>query len=403
MGMIRVMVLVLLLVGVMGASGAQESDPFAPYGDIPYGRAEDGAFVLGDADAPLTLVEFGDFMCPHCQRYHTTMAQFIQLYVRTGRVKLEYRLYPVVHPVYSTYTAQLAECADEQLLGGFWPAYEVLYTLAKGGQIGPDTAEVLAERLGISTEKLDVCTQTATQHETDLAVGEAFGVSGTPAVAFRNRAGELGWGVVNDQVLNRGGPPLELLSAIVEAEVPDEMIVVPYSMLDNLLMIEGCTPPCWRGIVPGETRSDEASAVIYGSRQFYEIQETTAPEFSLSWRSLGSGIEEPSFLIADQAGVIDVISVIALAPFSLGDVIRAQGEPEYAAAYPLSQGRLLLELYYPPKALVVFALSDPAGVFGDDSAVIGAYFLTQGRSKDLLTRRVPVDWAGYEQVEQYLR
>src|SRR5688572_1885482 len=44
-----------------------------PYADIPFSRTVDGAPVLGDPDAPITIVEFADFACPPCQRYQPTM------------------------------------------------------------------------------------------------------------------------------------------------------------------------------------------------------------------------------------------------------------------------------------------------------------------------------------------
>src|SRR4051794_33993937 len=42
------------------------------YSDIPQSRTEDGAFVLGDPDAPITIIEFLDWGCPHCQAYKPT-------------------------------------------------------------------------------------------------------------------------------------------------------------------------------------------------------------------------------------------------------------------------------------------------------------------------------------------
>src|SRR6188474_1184283 len=55
-----------------------------PYADIPFSRTEDGAPVLGNPDAPITIIEFADFACPFCQRYEPTMQEFIQEYVATG-------------------------------------------------------------------------------------------------------------------------------------------------------------------------------------------------------------------------------------------------------------------------------------------------------------------------------
>jgi protein-disulfide isomerase len=60
--------------------------PYAnPYAHIPFSHTDDGAPVLGNPDAPITIIEFADFACPYCQRYEPTMQVFIDTYVATGR------------------------------------------------------------------------------------------------------------------------------------------------------------------------------------------------------------------------------------------------------------------------------------------------------------------------------
>src|SRR5690606_690163 len=136
MKILRIMLL-MTIVTLAGGVVAQDApiDYFARYEDIPQSRTEDGAFVLGDPDAPVTIVEFADFMCPHCQNYETTVHDFIEQYVTTGQARFEYRLYPIVHPTYSVFTAQIAECADVQRDGAFWASHDLLYDLASDGLI----------------------------------------------------------------------------------------------------------------------------------------------------------------------------------------------------------------------------------------------------------------------------
>jgi len=77
--------------------------------------------VKGNPDATITIVEFSDFQCPFCQRFHqTTLPLILENYVDTGKVKFVYRDYPIqnLHPNGAISTALAAECADEQ--GKFW-------------------------------------------------------------------------------------------------------------------------------------------------------------------------------------------------------------------------------------------------------------------------------------------
>ena len=88
------------------------------YDNIQQSRLADGGFVIGSPDAPITIVEFADFACPHCQDYSSTMKQLVEDYVATGMARLEYRMFvSAADPVYGPYTAQLAECAENQREG----------------------------------------------------------------------------------------------------------------------------------------------------------------------------------------------------------------------------------------------------------------------------------------------
>lgn len=194
---------IIFLLGLVPASA--QVDYFARYSGIPQSRSEDGAFVLGAPDAPVTIVEFADFMCPHCQDYQATVHDFIEQFVATGMARFEYRLFPIVHPTYSAFTAQIAECAEVQRDGAFWAAHDLLYDLAADGQIGPDTPEAVAELLEISPDKLESCLETAVQHEIDTSLGESLGVNGTPAITVRLPDNTIGWAFLRESVPESAG------------------------------------------------------------------------------------------------------------------------------------------------------------------------------------------------------
>lgn len=188
------------------------------YAGIPFARTEDGGFVLGNPDAPVTIVEFGDFACPHCQNYYTTSKEFIEDFVATGQAKFEYRMFiSGAEPVYGTYTAQLAECADEQQEGGFWPAHDVLFELGQAGRFGEQTARQLAERLELDYAELLDCAGDADQYETDVNFGYSLGVNATPTIMMRVGDEEPQFITFNDQTFDGGPVPYEVLEAIVFA------------------------------------------------------------------------------------------------------------------------------------------------------------------------------------------
>lgn len=66
--------------------------------------------VLGDPDAPVTIVEFASTSCPHCANFHANRLPWLkETFIETGRAKLEYRDFPLNAP--ALWGAMLAHCA----------------------------------------------------------------------------------------------------------------------------------------------------------------------------------------------------------------------------------------------------------------------------------------------------
>lgn len=183
---------------------------------VEYSRGDDGAFVMGSPDAPITLIEFADFACPHCQRYRPAISQFIETYVETGRARLEFRFFPTAGGEMTILAAQAAECADEQRPGAFWQAHELLYEYALSGRYTSRIPGQLAGDLALDEAAILACMETADQIAIDVAFARAVGVSGTPAILIRYAGGLPQFIEVDGVTYNVGGPDFGILSAAVE-------------------------------------------------------------------------------------------------------------------------------------------------------------------------------------------
>ncbi len=186
------------------------------YSVIPQSRTEDGAFVLGEPDAPITIVEFADFMCPHCQTYHATVQEIIRTYVVTGQARFEYRFFPVVDADLSPLTARMAECADILKPGSFWQAHDALYNLTAAGfnSLMPFT---YAAQVGLDYDALVTCvSEEADQVSTDLEMGQAAGIAGTPSIMIRYGDGELEDISADNGQPVRSSVPFAVLSSVIE-------------------------------------------------------------------------------------------------------------------------------------------------------------------------------------------
>ncbi|HLU08265.1 MAG TPA: thioredoxin domain-containing protein [Oceanobacillus sp.] len=216
---IGVIVVAIVAVGAAIALSGRNNKPDLDYTAMPSSRTSDGAFVLGDPAAPVTIIEFADFACPHCQAYEPEIARFVKDYVLTGRARFEFRMFGTNAGGQQTiFAGQLAECIAEDDPGVFWEAHDVLFELgATGAYFAEDMGRVVAQRVGAgSYTELLTCSREADQITTDMDFGRQMGVSGTPAVMIRYNDGPAQWITYNGTTYNRGGVPYDVLAAVVE-------------------------------------------------------------------------------------------------------------------------------------------------------------------------------------------
>jgi protein-disulfide isomerase len=153
--------------------------------------------IYGNPDAPLSLIEYSDFECPYCKRFHATPKQLVEQYA--GKVNWVYRHFPLsFHNPGAQKQAEASECAAEQ--GGndaFWKYTDALYARTKSGGKGFPLSKLvpLAEEIGLDGAAFKECLDSG-RHEArvkeDFQEGGAVGVSGTPAtILLLNATGEV--------------------------------------------------------------------------------------------------------------------------------------------------------------------------------------------------------------------
>lgn len=187
-----------------------ETDPAAKVdvatGDLP---------PLGDANAPVTIVEFTDMQCPFCRSFFTgAYPQIKQEYIDTGQVALYLRHYPLSFHAAAQKSGEALECANDQDV--MWQLHDLMYEKQQeldpsGGTVEytTDDMKTWASELGIDMGAFNECLDSGKYAEKvtqDMADGTAAGVSGTPAF-FIN-----GTPVV-------GAQPYESFKALIDQEL----------------------------------------------------------------------------------------------------------------------------------------------------------------------------------------
>lgn len=140
--------------------------------------------TMGDPNAPVYIIEYGDFQCPYCLKFWTdSEKQLIEEYVNTDKVYFEYRSFPILG-VESNWAAEGAYCAGDQ--GKFWEYHDTLFTNWTGENVGDFTKDKLikyAEALDLNMDEFEACISQEKYKgavEQDKAAGEASGVKATP-------------------------------------------------------------------------------------------------------------------------------------------------------------------------------------------------------------------------------
>ena len=393
---------------IVNAIRPQSTEPvtirFGDYAGLQTYRSDDGGFVLGDPDAPLTIAAFEDFFCPHCQIYAETIRQFIDAYVRTGKANFEFRLYPLANARFSTPAAKVAECVAAQDLGQFWDAHDLLFQFAAANSV-TDMAAKIAGLLALDAAELDDCLGRSMQFLVDIHLGQSAGVSGTPAIRARDSEGNLQVIYVSEQPQARGGLPLEVLGALAEG-VSDVTIGAPERSLlnDGFLqdssLISGtpCEPPCWQRITPGLT-SMEAAMNLVTALDGMQIVQADGSGFAFR-----HGDGAPCCQIASQDGETVSSVLLQFAPLTgVGQVIAARGEPGYVIGQPFSETEAVLMLYYPDQQMLLSVVVPGIdGQMEETSPLVAAVFATSEIFAAAFDSAPLEAWRGYATYREYM-
>lgn len=135
----------------------------------------------GQANAPLTLVEFSDYQCPYCARHaRETLPQIQRDFIDTGKLKYVFRNFPLEAIHRDAFkAAEAAHCGGEQ--GKFWDMHDRLF--ANPTALGQGHALLHAQALGLDPRHFRQCLDNgkyAVEIRRDLEDGRKAGVRSTP-------------------------------------------------------------------------------------------------------------------------------------------------------------------------------------------------------------------------------
>ncbi|HTD82462.1 MAG TPA: thioredoxin domain-containing protein [Gemmatimonadaceae bacterium] len=172
----------------------------------------DLARIQGSSTAPLWVIEVSDFQCPYCKQWHDqTYPQFLNQYVKTGKVRLAYVNFPLGIHVHAFPAAEAAMCAAAQ--DKFWPMHDALFATQAHWESLPSPSPVfdsLAQATGVDMKRWRDCVSSGKMRpliQADHDRAQRAGASATPSF------------MIGDKLLAGAIPLNELQQAIDSAMV----------------------------------------------------------------------------------------------------------------------------------------------------------------------------------------
>lgn len=172
---------------------------------------ENGSPILGDSNAPITILEWGDYQCTFCYKFHQNTLDVInEEFIKTGKVKMIFKDFPLNGPD-SALAAEASHCAEDQ--GKYWQYHDELYKNWGGertGWITRDSLDIFASTVDLDLETFNKCIDDHKYQNRVNALydfGRDLGIDATPSFLVFN----------DEKVIKiRGNQPLEVFLKTID-------------------------------------------------------------------------------------------------------------------------------------------------------------------------------------------
>ncbi len=267
----------------------------------------DRDWVLGPADARVTILEYADYQCPYCAELHPTLKRLVEAY--PDDVRLIYRHYPLPFHDKARLAAEAAETAGAQ--GNFWEFHDLLYTTLSEWESEPvevfrTRLSTMAGAIGLDVERFDqdldagrykpvVDAAIEAAISIQLPDGETSGLPGTPFL------------VINGEIW-QGPRDYWIFEALVKLErLRDRQVEAPEDVID-LSKSYQATLQTEKGDIVIELFDDQApvtvnSFVFLARRGWYDevTFHRVIPGFvAQAGDPTGTGFGGPGYTIVDE-------------------------------------------------------------------------------------------------------
>jgi protein-disulfide isomerase len=144
-----------------------------------------GSPLEGSVAAPITIIEYGDYQCTFCMKFHRTSLDIIkQEYIQSGKANLVFQDFALNGPA-SVLAAEASHCANDQ--GKYWQYHDEIYDNWDGentGWVTKDSLYRFARNVDLDLEQFTACLDSSKYRQQVLDAyefGQKIGINATPS------------------------------------------------------------------------------------------------------------------------------------------------------------------------------------------------------------------------------
>jgi protein-disulfide isomerase len=195
--------------GYGSAPSAEAPSAQAPETQTVSEPSLEGRPMIGNEDAPITIVEYSDFECPFCGKFHSeTYGQLKEEYIDTGKAKLIYKDFPLDFHKLAKPAAIASKCVFKELGSeGFFAYHDTIFENQRS--LSEENLKAWAVEAGVDAQVYDTCIADPAIEkmvDEDFQEGAQLGVQGTPSF------------VINGKLLV-GAQPFSAFKQVIDAEL----------------------------------------------------------------------------------------------------------------------------------------------------------------------------------------
>ena len=172
---------------------------------------KNGSPMIGNPSSPISILEWGDYQCTFCYRFHTSSFNVIlDEYINSGRANFVFKDFPLNGPD-SIFAAEAAYCAEDQ--GKYWQYHDELYTNwggEKTGWITVDSLNEFATTVDLEIDEFNSCINEHKYRQRILELekfGKEIGIDATPSFLIFN----------DEKIIKiRGNQPVDVFRKAIE-------------------------------------------------------------------------------------------------------------------------------------------------------------------------------------------